>query len=83
MRRARIGLFAAIYTICAVFFAVAFFDRYWRHRDCFNDLGRCFVSAEDGVYTTSAFVWAPMAILCALLAIFALWRFFRARRIAG
>jgi hypothetical protein len=23
-------------------FAAAFYDRYWRWRDCFNELGRCF-----------------------------------------
>jgi hypothetical protein len=59
------------------FFAFAYHDRYWRHRDCFNELGRCYVSEETTVYTTSGFIWGFFALLFAALALLSLYRLLR------
>jgi hypothetical protein len=32
-----------------VLFAFAYYDRYWRWRDCFNELGRCYDPASQDV----------------------------------
>ncbi len=67
MGRLGAGIAAAISLAVTVIFTFAFYDRYWRHRNCFNDRGNCWVS-EDGInYTTSGFVWGPLAILFATL----------------
>ncbi len=52
-------------------FGIAFHDRYWRHRECFNSLGRCWDAVEEQVYVEGAgLVWGvPMALFALLLAI--------------
>jgi hypothetical protein len=45
----------------AMLFALAFHERYWRWRDCFNELGRCFDPESESVMTDAAFVWGVMA----------------------
>ncbi len=67
MGRLGAGIAAVISFAFTIIFTFAFYDRYWRHRDCFNDRGNCWVS-EDGInYTTSGFVWGPMAVIFAIL----------------
>lgn len=44
-------------------FAWLFYERYYRWRDCFNELGRCY--DPDGsfeVYTTAGQVWGWLAL---------------------
>ena len=49
----------------ALFFAWAWYDRYWRWRDCFNELGRCFDPTEGVVYLEqSGVIWGGTAALC-------------------
>jgi hypothetical protein len=44
--------------------ALAFYDRYWRWRDCFNELGRCFDPVSQDVYLEqSGLVWGTFATL--------------------
>ncbi len=44
--------------------ALAFHDRYWRWRDCFNELGRCFDPVSQDVYLEQAgLVWGGLAAL--------------------
>ncbi|HGG06075.1 MAG TPA: hypothetical protein ENK28_11505 [Aliiroseovarius sp.] len=58
----------------SVMFAFAFYDRYFRWRDCFNDLGRCFDSDTGLVYLEQAgMVWMGLFVL-ALLGLVALVR---------
>ena len=53
----------------AALFALAFHDRYWRHRDCFNELGRCWDPVEEQVYVEGAgMVWGGLTGLCLLVA---------------
>lgn len=48
----------------AAFFAFAFHDRYWRWRDCFNELGRCYDPVTQGVYLQqSGIVWGSLAAI--------------------
>jgi hypothetical protein len=58
---------AAFGGLGTLLFGIAFYDRYWRHRDCFNTLGRCWNSLEEQVYVEGAgFVWGVPMALCAI-----------------
>ncbi len=44
--------------------ALAFYDCYWRWRDCFNELGRCFDPVTQDVYLEQAgLVWGGLTTL--------------------
>lgn len=59
-------------------FALAFHQRYWRWRDCFNELGRCYDPKEGVVYLEQAgAVWGLLAAGSVTAALI-FWR--RARR---
>lgn len=59
-------------------FAFAFHEQYWRWRDCFNELGRCYDAEQGVVYLEQAgVVWGLLAAIPAMAAAL-LWR--RARR---
>ena len=61
--------FAALFVGLAALFAVAFYDRYWRWRDCFNELGRCYDPATQDVYLEQAGVaWGSLALVSLALA---------------
>lgn len=61
-------------------FALAFYDRYWLWRDCFNELGRCYDPETQEVYLEQAgIVWGTLAAL-ALGAAMLLLIGFRRRR---
>jgi hypothetical protein len=48
----------------AVLCILAFHDRYWRWRDCFNELGRCYDPVSQDVYLEQAgLVWGSLAAL--------------------
>lgn len=58
--------------------AFAFYDRYWRWRDCFNELGRCFDAETQDVYLQqSGSVYGGLA---ALFLVLGLGLMLRARR---
>lgn len=48
---------------------LAFHDRYWRWRDCFNELGRCYDPENQTVMTDAAFVWGLLAALAFMVAL--------------
>ncbi len=53
----------------AALFAFQFWDRYWRHRDCFNELGRCWHPVEEEVFMEGAgLVWGGLTATCLLVA---------------
>ena len=62
--------------ICARCFAVlfgwAFYEFYWRWRDCFNELGRCYDPSSHTVMTDAGFVWGLMTVIALGLAL-VLW----------
>lgn len=43
-------IFGAALIGLGVLFALAFDFRYWRWRDCFNELGRCYDPVSQDVY---------------------------------
>ena len=62
-----------LFAACALCFAAlsgwAFYERYWRWRDCFNELGRCYDPASQIVMTDAGFVWGLMAVVAFGLAL--------------
>jgi len=55
-------------------FGFAYYDRYYRWRDCFNDLGRCYDPQTGMVYVEQAgFVWMLLALLCLGLVVMVLF----------
>lgn len=45
-------------------FALAWYDRYWRWRNCFNELGRCYDPVSQDVYLEQAgLVWGGLAAI--------------------
>jgi hypothetical protein len=59
-------LFAAL----ACLFGLAFYERYWRWRGCFNDLGRCYDPASQEVFLEQAgMVWGGFTVMCTAIAI--------------
>ncbi|HZH51895.1 MAG TPA: hypothetical protein VEZ16_08435 [Microvirga sp.] len=58
----------------ALLSAFAFYDRYWRWRGCFNELGRCY-DTENGVLLEQAgVIWGTFALVFSLLFARSLWR---------
>jgi hypothetical protein len=66
------SLIAACALCCALLFGWAFYERYWRWRDCFNELGRCYDPGSQTVMTDAGFVWGLMAAVAFGVAI-AFW----------
>lgn len=67
-------LFLLIYLGLTGFFLLAFYDRYYRHLDCFNDLGRCFEPETAIVYTDGGMAWGLFAATFAALSLLSLFR---------
>jgi hypothetical protein len=53
----------------AILFALAFHERYWRWRACFNELGRCYDPETQSVMTDAAVVWGLMAVAAFALSV--------------
>ncbi|MEQ8367434.1 MAG: hypothetical protein RIB61_12055 [Roseicyclus sp.] len=58
----------------SIVFVIAFHNRYYRWRDCFNELGRCYDPNTTTVYTTSGLVWGGVSLAFACLCALTLWR---------
>lgn len=56
--------------------AALFYERYWRWRDCFNELGRCFDPATQDVYLEQAgLVWGMFTVVfLGAAVVLMLWR---------
>lgn len=67
-----LGFFAA-----ASMFAFAFYERYFKWRDCFNELGRCYDPETASVYLEQAgFFWGLCFIVTAVFALI-FWPWFQ------
>lgn len=65
------GLALAVLAILA---GLAFESRYWRWRDCFNELGRCYDPVSEQVFLEQAGIaWGTLAAVAALGAGALLW----------
>lgn len=59
----------------ALFFAFVFYERYWRWRNCFNELGRCWDSESEQVFLEQAgIIWGGFTLLFLVPALLILWR---------
>lgn len=62
--------------------ALLFYDRYWRWRDCFNELGRCYDEVSQQVYLEQAGgIYATLAALFLILGLGMMFRSFRRHRV--
>ncbi|WP_294624030.1 hypothetical protein [uncultured Roseovarius sp.] len=68
-------------TICLVLLALSgvfgwlYYVQYFRWRDCFNALGRCFDDAAGVVYLEqSGAIWASLAGMTLVAALYQAWR---------
>ena len=78
MKRAVLILLALVFAAGAILFGLAYYERYWRWRDCFNELGRCYDSASEEVFREQAgLVWGSFAVICMLLTALFVWRALR------
>lgn len=65
MRQGLRWLLAGIFSGLGGLLLLAFHDRYWRWRDCFNELGRCYDPVSQEVYLEQAgIVWGGVAGIC-------------------
>jgi hypothetical protein len=59
--------------LCAVLgclFGLAFYHRYWRWRDCFNELGRCYDPKSQEVFLEQAGIaWSSLTVICFAIAL--------------
>jgi hypothetical protein len=78
MRSAVLLILSLVCAAGMVLFALAYYDRYWRWRDCFNELGRCYDSASEEVFLEQAgLVWGSFAVICVLATALLAWRALR------
>lgn len=53
----------------AALFAFAFYAQFWRWRDCFNELGRCYDPVQSVVYLEqSGMIWGGMTVIALVAA---------------
>lgn len=65
------GLFTVVFTF-------AYYDRYWRWRGCFNELGRCYDAESQQVFLEqSGMIWGGLAVISAIFVAFAIRAFMR------
>ncbi len=65
---------AGVYALLAAFFIWAFVERYWQHRDCFNEQGRCYDPLTQEVITLGSAFWGVLAAGFSLLCLLSLFR---------
>jgi hypothetical protein len=71
--------FSALWLALTVLFALAFYDRYWRWRGCFNELGRCYDPEEGVMVEQAGLIWGMLTLLFGLLLVGSLWSLLRRR----
>lgn len=78
VRAAFLTVVATVFAAGGVLFGFAFYDRYWRWRDCFNELGRCYDPDTQSVYLEQAgVVWGGLTgicVACAVITALLAWR---------
>jgi hypothetical protein len=63
----------------ALFSAFAFYDRYWRWRGCFNELGRCYDSQAGVMVEQAGGIWGGLSLIGLILFLRGLRRLLRSR----
>ena len=65
----------AITSALSAFFWAAYYLQYFKWRNCFNELGRCFDADTTTVYfEQSGAVWLSLALLTTVIAVSLFWR---------
>lgn len=58
-----------------VIFGFAYYEQYFKWRDCFNDLGRCYDSETGIVYLEqSGIVWLLLFVVATAIGLYQFWR---------
>jgi hypothetical protein len=74
MTRSGLLALAALFLAAALTCGWMFHDHYWKWRNCFNELGRCFVPETGIVLSDNNFVWGLIAAVAfALALLFGIW----------
>jgi hypothetical protein len=56
-------------------FGDVFHERYWRWRDCFNELGRCYDPVSEQVFVEGAgYIWGTPVVAFGCVALVFWWR---------
>ncbi len=72
---------SAICLMLAVLLGAAYYDRYFKWRGCFNELGRCFdPDTATVMLEQSGLVWGTGSVIFLFAAIYQYWQFARTRR---
>lgn len=80
MKRAVYAVLTMLSAAGTALFLLAYYDRYWRWRDCFNELGRCYDPDGEQVFLEQAgVVWGMFTVICLLVLALSLWRLFARR----
>jgi len=78
MRRTVLIILALFFAADVILFGLAYYERYWRWRDCFNELGRCYDSASEEVFLEQAgLVWRSFAVISLMLTALFVWHALR------
>lgn len=84
MRKIVLLALSSLLTLTGLLLLFMFYERYWRWRDCFNELGRCFDPVSQDVYLEqSGLVWGGFAAISLFLGIILLPLLFRSGENAG
>jgi hypothetical protein len=74
MARSGLIVLAALFLASALVCGWMFHEHYWKWRNCFNELGRCFVPETGIVLSDNNFVWGLIAAVAfALALLFWMW----------
>ena len=66
---------ALVFVGLAAAFGYLYYTQYFKWRQCFNALGRCFDEATGVVYSQqSGAIWLSLAILALGASLFQIWR---------
>ena len=62
----------------SAFFYFSYYALYYKWRDCFNELGRCFDNDSGVIYLEqSGIIWLSLAVLTSCIALYQLYNLIR------
>lgn len=68
MRKIALAALSSLFILPGLFLLLMFYERYWRWRGCFNELGRCFDPVTQDVYLEqSGLVFGGLAAILLFL----------------
>ncbi len=70
----------ALTSLALAVFLFAWYERYWKWRECFNSEGRCYDPVDGIMVEQAGPVWASLALGFLVLAVVFVVRYRRSRR---